>query len=154
MLFNCNPIKLAIQCHRIAQTSMSYILHYSVHVLYKMRLNHATEANMFCRRHMWSTYAVFLTTITSWALPRDTLLIVLWCNITSHFELNTKIIARVVMISWIVFFCRIVKYFVHFFRYPSDLVYAPLIPIFGYYHCVFIKAWAMVSTNVVSVHLE
>lgn len=100
-------------------------------------------------RHPWSTYAVFQTTITSWSLPYDSALVYLWWLGTSDWEHQaTRLIARVMMYLWIVLLSRLVKYLDYFVRYPSDLRYVALIPLFGYFHSICIKAYALFTLNV------
>ncbi|KAF2666871.1 putative polysaccharide synthase Cps1, partial [Microthyrium microscopicum] len=105
-------------------------------------------------KHPWSTYAVFQTTLTSWSLPYDLTLAWLWWFVTLEMEPSSRLIARVVAYLWIFLFCRLVKYLEHFVRYPADLIYIPLIPFFGYFHSICIKAYAFFTLNVVSnIHL-
>jgi hypothetical protein len=107
---------------------------------------------MLCRRHPWSTYAVFLTTITSWSLIYDLGLAWLWWLVTSEWEQQPRLVARTGMYLWIFILCRLIKYVEHFVRYPSDLVYVPLVPLFGYFHSVCIKLYAAFTLNVVSTN--
>jgi hypothetical protein len=107
---------------------------------------------MLCRRHPWSTYAVFLTTITSWSLFYDLGLAYVWWLATSDMSQQPRLAARTLMYLWIFIVCRLIKYVEHFVRYPSDLVYVPLVPLFGYFHSVCIKAYAAVTLNVVSTY--
>jgi hypothetical protein len=93
---------------------------------------------------------VFLTTLVSWSLVYDVLLVWSWWTVTSDLKPSPKLVVRAVMLFWIVFGCRLVKYLEHFARHPADLVYIPVIPLFGYYHSVFIKLRAMFSLQVVS----
>ena len=60
-------------------------------------------------------------------------------------------IARIVVYLWIFLFCRLIKYTEHFCRYPADLAYVPLIPLFGYYHSIWIKLNAMLTLQVVRI---
>lgn len=62
-----------------------------------------------------------------------------------------RVMARITAYLWIVLFCRLVKYTEHFRRYPGDVVYAPLIPLFGYYHSIWIKLHAMLTLQVVRI---
>jgi len=100
------------------------------------------------RRHIWSTYAVFQTTLTSWSAAYDGLLAWLfWCA-TEDLDTSAKVVARSVVYLWIFLLCRLVKYLEHFARYPSDLKYILLIPMFGYFHASLIKLQAMVTLHV------
>jgi hypothetical protein len=103
-----------------------------------------------CSRHLWSTWAVFLTTLLSWSLVYDVHLVRSSWIITSDFNTSLKIASRTILYFWIVLGCRLVKYMEHFTRHPNDVIYMPIIPLFGYYHSVFIKLRAMFSLQVVS----
>lgn len=105
---------------------------------------------MLCRKHPWSTYSVFQTTITSWSLFYDLGLAWLWWVVTSEWVQPTQLAVRAAMYLWIFVLCRLIKYVEHFVRYPCDLVYVPLVPLFGYFHSLCIKAYAAITLNVVS----
>jgi hypothetical protein len=106
---------------------------------------------LLTRRHPWSTYAVLQTTLTSWSLVYDILLAWLFWHISSELEEQPKQMARALVYLWVFLFCRLVKYLEHFVRYPGDLKYVLLIPLFGYFHASFIKLHAMFTLNVVSL---
>jgi len=91
---------------------------------------------------------VLQTTLTSWSLAYDVLLAWLFWHISSHLQEQPKQIARALVYLWILLLCRIVKYLEHFVRYPSDLKYVLLIPLFGYFHASFIKLHAMFTLHV------
>jgi len=67
---------------------------------------------------------------------------------TLDFNTGPKIASRTILYFWIVLGCRLVKYIEHFARYPGDAIYVPIIPLFGYYHSIFIKLRAMFSLQV------
>ncbi|KAF2401792.1 hypothetical protein EJ06DRAFT_361093 [Trichodelitschia bisporula] len=101
------------------------------------------------RRHPWSTFAVFQTTITSWSIVLDTLLTWLFWEVSATWHPEWfKWTARSLCYLWIFLGCRIVKYLEHFWRYPQDLKYILLIPAFGYFHSCFIKLYAMLTMHV------
>jgi len=88
------------------------------------------------RRHPWSCYAVFQTTITDWALIIDPLLIWMLWRVTADWSSDTRWAARAAFLVWMWFLSRVVKYLQHFARYPQDLIYIPVITLFGYYHSI------------------
>jgi hypothetical protein len=102
------------------------------------------------RRYPWSTFAVFQTTVTSWSVVLDALLVWLWWQATSQMHGPKRDLCRVLVYLWVVVFCRIVKYLEHFARYPQDVVYVPLVPLFGYYHSCVIKLHALFTLQAVS----
>jgi len=100
------------------------------------------------RRHPWSTFAVFQTTLTSWSLAYDVLLCWMWWHITADLHSHWRLLARTSVYLWIFLLCRLIKYTEHFCRFPADLVYVPLIPVFGYFHSICIKLHAMFTLQV------
>ena len=46
---------------------------------------------------------------------------------------------------WIV--TRNIKIVGHFQRYPCDIVFLPMSIVFGWFHCLFIKTWALFTLN-------
>jgi hypothetical protein len=105
----------------------------------------------FTRRHWYSTFAVFMTTLTSWSLPSDMLRIRLCWYLTEGLALQTRSVIRIVVVLWVVLLCRLPKYIGHFTRYPTDLKWLLLIPIVGYVHSCIIKPYALFTLKVVSV---
>ncbi|KAF2100326.1 hypothetical protein NA57DRAFT_73937 [Rhizodiscina lignyota] len=97
------------------------------------------------RRHPWSVFAFFLTTFTEFALPRDAFLCWGVAYGTENLNSPAKWAVRALLWLHILLICRIVKF--NIFRYPSDLLYLPLIPIFGWIHSVTIKIWALSTLN-------
>jgi len=100
------------------------------------------------RRHPWSTFAVFQPTLTSWAFVYDfTMLYLVW-HLTASLRPEARQIVRIICLVWIVFISRLVKYIEHFSRFPQDVKYIFLIPLFGYFHSLVIKVYAMVTMHV------
>ena len=89
-----------------------------------------------------------MTTFYEFALPRDAFLCWgVWYG-TEILAVQAKWITRAILWSHIILICRIVKF--NFFQRPSDLLYLPLIPLFGWIHSVTIKIWALGTLNEVS----
>jgi hypothetical protein len=93
---------------------------------------------------------VFQTTLTSWSLAYDILLCWMWWHITADLHSHWRLLARTSVYLWIFLLCRLIKYTEHFCRFPADLVYMPLILVFGYFHSICIKLHAMFTLQVVS----
>jgi hypothetical protein len=74
----------------------------------------------------------------------------LFWQVTSSLQPDLQQIVRLLFFAWVIFVCRIIKYMEHFARYPEDLRYILLIPLFGYFHCCFIKVYAMLTMHIVS----
>jgi len=70
----------------------------------------------------------------------------LWWRVSAFYQTDWAIDTLVYL--WIILLCRIVKYIGHFQRYPGDLIYMPLIPIFGWYHSIGIKLHALFTLQV------
>jgi len=115
-----NNLKYLLQCLRWARSN------------WRSNLKSLVIERTVWRKHPWSTFAVFQTTVTSWSLIYDVVLCWLWWHVTSDLRG-----------IW-----RLVKYTEHFKRYPADLIYVPLIPLFGYYHSIWIKLHAMLTLQV------
>jgi len=77
----------------------------------------------------------------------------LFWQVTATLQHNLQLPARAAFFVWVVFLSRVVKYLEHFTRYPEDLKYICLIPLFGYFHSIFIKIYAMVTLHIVSTVL-
>jgi cellulose synthase/poly-beta-1,6-N-acetylglucosamine synthase-like glycosyltransferase len=106
------------------------------------------------RRHPWSTFAVFQTTLSSWALLYDASMLWLFWQVSLPLNHDVRQASRLLFGFWVVLLCRIIKYMGHFTRYPEDLKYILLIPLFGYFHSCFIKIYAMLTMHIVSVSHE
>jgi len=100
------------------------------------------------RRHPWSTFAVFQTTLSSWSLVYDVAMLCLFWQVTTPLAEPIRQIARAIFALWVVLLCRIIKYMGHFARHPEDLKYILLIPLFGYFHSCFIKMYAMLTMHI------
>lgn len=49
------------------------------------------------------------------------------------------------------FTSKFIKLMGHYIRYPSDFLLLPVSITFGYFHSIFIKVYALLSLNIVSV---
>ncbi|KAK3063944.1 hypothetical protein LTS18_011477 [Coniosporium uncinatum] len=98
------------------------------------------------RRHPWSVYATFQTTLTNWPIFFDPLLSWLLFHITADLPQTQKWTVRVLYLVWQYFVSRLIKYAGHFVRYPEDMVYIPAILFFGQLHCL-IKLKALWTLN-------
>lgn len=98
------------------------------------------------RLQPWSTYSVFLTTITAWALPWDLLLVYLLGRTTVEQTAERRLQLFGLYLCWWLA-ARVVKLIGHFHRYPWDLFLLPCSVLFGYFHCMFIKTWALCTLN-------
>jgi cellulose synthase/poly-beta-1,6-N-acetylglucosamine synthase-like glycosyltransferase len=97
--------------------------------------------SMFVERHVliqqpWSTYSVFQTTLTHWALPWDFALLYFCPNYTALY-----IFLGVCAAS------KAVKLGGHFIRYPVDICLLPISILFGYFHGI-IKLYAAMTLHV------
>lgn len=103
--------------------------------------------NRRSRHQPWSTYAVYLTTVSHWALAWDSFLIYLFFDMTKCWPNNSRDIGLATLISWM-FLSKFLKLLGHYVRYPGDFLLLPVSIFFGYFHG-FIKGYAMLSLNVV-----
>ncbi|KAF2432771.1 hypothetical protein EJ08DRAFT_584889 [Tothia fuscella] len=87
------------------------------------------------RKHPWCTYAVYLVSFFNFALAYDAGLIYLLGKTSFHSQASVN-----ALLLWVCL-AKLVKVRSYFYKYPSDLVYAPAYIAFIYYHC-FIKLWA------------
>ncbi|GAB1309839.1 Capsule polysaccharide synthase Cps1 [Madurella fahalii] len=95
-------------------------------------------------RSVWAyqpycVYAVYLTSLTNFAIVVDPLLIYLFTNsraYVSFWSLGW-------LASWILF-TKITKVFAYFWRHPQDLWLFPAYLLFAYFHS-FIKFWALLT---------
>ena len=106
-------------------------------------------ADSMDRCQPWSTYAVHLTTLSHWALACDCLLIYLYFRGTTQWDQNTQTLGLSVLIAWM-FLSKFVKLMGHYIRFPGDFLLLPVSILFGYFHSLAIKVYAMLSLNVVS----
>lgn len=108
----------------------------------------ALGVNAASRHQPWSTYAVYLTTVSHWAFVWDTLLVYFFLDMARPWQSDTRDVGLAVLIGWM-FMSKFVKLLGHYIRYPGDFLLLPLSIIFGYLHGL-IKGYAMLSLNVVS----
>ncbi|GAM90746.1 hypothetical protein ANO11243_087910 [Dothideomycetidae sp. 11243] len=94
--------------------------------------------SLFVERHYWrtqpwTTYAVFQTTLTAWAVM-DPILFSLIFLATRDWVAADRTLALVFAGFWIFGFAKTVKLVGHFGRYPKDLALLPISILFGYAH--------------------
>ena len=92
------------------------------------------------RQQPWSTYAVYLTTLTHWALLWDIGLLY-YCP--KEPWVFGPVVALMVISKWI-------KFVGHFLRHPVDVLLLPISVVFGYLHGS-IKLYAACTLHVVSL---
>lgn len=93
-------------------------------------------------------FAFFQTSFTDFAMLRDALMCWGIYYITECLSEHLKWAVRACLWFHVLIFGRIVKF--DLLRNPSDLVYLPLIPLFGWIHSITIKPWALFTLNEVS----
>ncbi len=91
---------------------------------------------------------MFLTTLTSWSVPTDLMLFYWLYKSVEGWSPDWQMIPVGTLAVWI-FVSKFLKHLGHFIRYPSDVIYLPLLVLFGYVHC-FIKLYALWTLDVVS----
>ena len=107
--------------------------------------NRALTFSVICRRQLWSTYAVHLTTMSPPALVGDVALIwLLWVG-TSEWPVEHATIAIQALLIWVLF-SKFIKLLTHFVRYPVDIFLWPVSILFGWFHGS-IKVYAMLTLN-------
>lgn len=113
-----------------------------------MRASYTGEIIDVMGRHQpWSTYAVYLTTVSHWALAWDTILIYLYLETAKSWQSYSQDIGLAVLAGWM-FSSKFLKLLGHYIRYPGDFLLLPVSILFGYFHGL-IKGYAMLSLNVV-----
>lgn len=99
------------------------------------------------RQYPWTTYAVLTTSIVNYAALYDPALIfVLYkalVNPTTADVLGGRALPLAMLSLWIIA-TKFVRPAPHYWRHPRDLIYAPLIILFGYYHS-WIKLHALIT---------
>lgn len=105
-------------------------------------------ADRNARSQPWSTYAVYLTTLSHWALPWDCLLIYFYLDMAQSWPKESQPIGLAVLATWM-FLSKFLKLMGHYIRHPVDFLLLPVSIFFGYFHGL-IKAYAVLSLNVVS----
>ncbi|KAJ4286637.1 hypothetical protein N0V88_007927 [Collariella sp. IMI 366227] len=94
-------------------------------------------------RTVWASqpycvYAVYLTSLTNFALPTDSALVYLLCQ--SSLSTRNSLIG---LVCWILF-TKTIKVFDYFRRYPQDIILFPAYVAFAYFHS-FIKFWTLLT---------
>ncbi|KAL1958877.1 hypothetical protein VTO42DRAFT_3714 [Malbranchea cinnamomea] len=97
-------------------------------------------------RQPWSTYAVFLTTLSPPALVGDLSLILLCYKGTAAWGEDSQKMAMRALLLWM-FVSKFIKLLGHYIRYPADFVLLPVSILFGYFHGL-IKLYAACTLNV------
>ncbi|KAL8690708.1 MAG: hypothetical protein Q9218_003906 [Villophora microphyllina] len=107
--------------------------------------------SLFCDRHIWknqpwSTYAVYLTTVSHWALLWDCLLVYFYLDMAQSWQKENQSVGLAVLASWM-FLSKFLKLLGHYIQHPVDFLLLPVSILFGYFHGL-IKGYAMISLNV------
>ena len=71
-------------------------------------------------------------------------------QLSAEWSWQLQYASRTLAFLWIFLLCRLIKYLDHFSRYPEDLKYLLVIPLFGYFHSSIIKLSGMFTLHVVS----
>lgn len=100
------------------------------------------------RHQPWSTYAVYMTTVSHWAIVWDLLLIYSYLEMADSWPSDFRDMGLTMLAGWM-FSSKFLKLLGHYIRYPGDFLLLPVSILFGYFHG-FIKGYAMLSLNVVS----
>ncbi|KAK2745184.1 hypothetical protein FQN55_006308 [Onygenales sp. PD_40] len=97
-------------------------------------------------RQPWSTYAVYLTTLSPPALLGDWALIVLCQEGTRDWDEDSRNFLLHSLYVWM-FVSKFIKLLGHYIRYPVDFVLLPVSIFFGYFHGL-VKLYAACSLSV------
>ncbi|EER25799.1 glycosyl transferase, group 2 family protein [Coccidioides posadasii C735 delta SOWgp] len=97
-------------------------------------------------RQPWSTYAVFLTTLSPPAFIGDLSLILFLYKGTEGWSGETRTLAMQALLLWM-FVSKFIKLLGHYIRYPADFLLLPVSILFGYLHGI-IKVYAAFTLNV------
>lgn len=108
-------------------------------------------ADDLCSRQPWSTYAVFLTTLSPPALVGDLCLLAFCYKGTEAWDPQQRTWAFNALLLWM-FVSKFIKLLGHYIRYPADFLLLPVSIFFGYFHGL-IKLYAAFTLNVVCVFL-
>lgn len=100
-----------------------------------------------CSRQPWSTYAVFLTTLSPPALVGDLCLLAFCYKGTEAWDPQQRTWAFNALLLWM-FVSKFIKLLGHYIRYPADFLLLPVSIFFGYFHGL-IKLYAAFTLNVV-----
>ena len=93
----------------------------------------------------WCCYALHLTTFNPPAAIMDSLLAYLLYHATQPMLPNCIGSVMTVFAMWLLF-TKIVKLLPHFYRYPNDIKFIPIIILFGYFHGL-IKIYALLTLH-------
>ncbi|GBF64583.1 hypothetical protein TMEN_7299 [Trichophyton mentagrophytes] len=97
-------------------------------------------------RQPWSTYAVFLTTLSPPALVGDLCLLAFCYKGTEAWDPQQRTWAFNALLLWM-FVSKFIKLLGHYIRYPADFLLLPVSIFFGYFHGL-IKLYAAFTLNV------
>ncbi|KAK2740446.1 hypothetical protein FQN57_006073 [Myotisia sp. PD_48] len=97
-------------------------------------------------RQPWSTYAVFLTTLSPPAAVGDLCLIAFCWKGSEPWEPASRTLLMQMLLLWM-FVSKFIKLMGHYIRYPSDFLLLPVSVLFGYFHGL-IKLYAACTLNV------
>ncbi|KAG5289951.1 polysaccharide synthase Cps1 [Histoplasma ohiense] len=99
-------------------------------------------------RQPWSTYAVYLTTLSPPAFIGDLALVAFCYYGTKEWSEESRMFALKSLVTWM-FVSKFIKLLGHYIRYPVDFLLLPVSILFGYFHGL-IKVYAAFTLNVVS----
>lgn len=99
-------------------------------------------------RQPWSTYAVYLTTLSPPAFIGDLALVAFCYYGTKEWSEESRMFALKSLVTWM-FVSKFIKLLGHYIRYPVDFLLLPVSILFGYFHGL-IKLYAAFTLNVVS----
>ncbi|EGE77411.1 polysaccharide synthase Cps1 [Blastomyces dermatitidis ATCC 18188] len=97
-------------------------------------------------RQPWSTYAVYLTTLSPPAFIGDLALVVFCYYGTKEWSEESRMFALQSLVAWM-FVTKFIKLLGHYIRYPVDFLLLPMSILFGYFHGL-IKLYAAFTLNV------
>ncbi|KAL2368120.1 hypothetical protein RJ035_002610 [Blastomyces gilchristii] len=104
------------------------------------------NANFLKHRQPWSTYAVYLTTLSPPAFIGDLALVVFCYYGTKEWSEESRMFALQSLVAWM-FVSKFIKLLGHYIRYPVDFLLLPVSILFGYFHGL-IKLYAAFTLNV------
>lgn len=87
--------------------------------------------------------------MTHWSLLWDAALIYFGCSIAKFRGEKVRVVCISVLLSWVIF-TKSVKLLPHLLRYPADGLLLPVSWLYGYFHSIFIKVYAMLTLDAVS----
>ncbi|KAH8901792.1 hypothetical protein BR93DRAFT_387090 [Coniochaeta sp. PMI_546] len=103
---------------------------------------------LFTHRNVWylfpySTYAIYLTSLTNFAAVTDPMLLYLFTKTTWYNQVTYPYLLLLGLGSWILF-TKTIKVFPYYVRHPEDIVLFPFYILFAYFHS-FIKLYALLT---------